>query len=106
MSRIEEISEEKAVEIINQQILDVLLSICKEKFKKEKERWDKKPKWTSKIVKTKFKLNGKECVILPQDIGLSSDPWDQGFMESIQSDIAKELKKYGATDIYNLGFLD
>lgn len=31
---------------------------------------------------------------------------DQGFMESIQSDLGKDLEEAGATDIRNLGFLD
>ena len=34
------------------------------------------------------------------------DCWDQGFMESIQSDLSKDLEEAGATDIRNLGFLD
>lgn len=38
--------------------------------------------------------------------GLTCDCWDQGFMETIQSDIEKDLKAYGATDIYSFGFLD
>ena len=41
-----------------------------------------------------------------ESLGLDDDCWDQGFMESIQSDIKKDLKEYGAYDIYNFGFID
>lgn len=106
LSRIEEITGKKAAGIMNRQIIKILSDNWKEKFKEKKIKWDQDPGWPAKLVETKFKLNGEECTILPQDLGLSSDPWDQGFMESIQADIAKDLKDYGAADIYNLGFLD
>lgn len=101
-----EITEEEAISIINDQILTLLRDKWKECFKEEKEEWDKNPGWPSKFVRTKFKLNGVDCSIGPSDIGLTYDCWDQGFMETIQSDIAKDLEDYGATDIRNLGFID
>lgn len=39
-------------------------------------------------------------------IELGSDPRDQEFMESIQSDIEKDPEEYRASDIYNIGFLE
>ena len=76
--------------MINQQILNFLKNKWKTEFVKKKAKWDKDPEYT----------------LLPKDIGLTSDCWDQGFMESIQSDIKKDLKEYGAYDIYNFGFID
>ena len=100
------ISLEQAIPIINQQILDALKNKWKAEFAAKKEEWDKKPGWPAKFVKTKFTLNGVKYILFPIDIGLTYDCWDQGFMETIQSDIEKDLKLYGATEIYNLGFLD
>ena len=102
----EEISEEEAIAIINQQILSIMKELWRNKFKNEKEEWDKNPQWPAKLVNTTFKLHGIKYTIFPSDIGLSTDPWDQGFMESIQNDIETDLKEYGATDIFSCGFLD
>ena len=102
----EEISEGTAVSLINQQILQILKEEWKNKFKAKKEEWDKNPGWPAKLVETWFTLNGENYTITPEDIGLTSDGWDQGFMESIQGEIEKDLESYGATDVYNLGFLD
>ena len=106
MDEVEEITEERAKEIMNQMTIDFL----KEKWKKDlvtkKEEWDKAPGWPAKLVETRFTLNGIEYTILPQDLGLTDDCWDQGFMETIQSDLKRDLEAIGATDIYNLGFLD
>ena len=92
--------------MINQQILDFLKNKWKTEFVKKKAKWDKNPEWPAKYVETRFKLNGAEYTLLPKDIGLTSDCWDQGFMESIQSAIKKDLEEYGAYDIYNFGFID
>lgn len=101
-----EISRKKAVSIINQQILDVLKNNWKVKFADRKEKWDADRGWPAKLVETRFKLNGINYTLYPTDIGLTDDGWDQGFMESIQKDIIKDLEEYGAVDIYNLGFID
>lgn len=106
LMEMDEISEEEAISIINQQVLSFLKTEWKDDFKKEKEEWGKSPKWPAKLVETTFKLNGIKYAIEPFDIGLSTDPWDQGFMESIQSDIESDLREYGATDIGSWGFLD
>jgi len=106
LMEMEEISGQDAVEITNRQSISILKDLWKKKIKKEKEEWDKGSKWPAKLVKTRFMLNGIEYTIWPSDIGLSDDPWDQGFMESIQSEIKADLKEFGATDIFNYGFLD
>lgn len=102
----DEISKEQAITIVNQQILDVLKSKWKAEFAEKKEEWDKKPGWPAKYVKTKFILNGVKYSLFPADIGLTHDCWDQGFMETIQADISKDLEEYGAADIRNTGFID
>ena len=102
----EEISEEQAILLINQQIIDMMKNKWKAEFKAKKEEWDKNPGWPAKLVETCFGLNGKRYSIHPADIGLTDDGWDQGFMETIQSDLRKDLEAYGATDVYYLGFLD
>lgn len=106
LMEMDEISVEQAIPIINQQMLDSLKNIWRVEFVAQKEEWDKKPGWPAKYVKTKFTLNGIKYSLFPIDIGLTCDCWDQGFMETIQSDIEKDLKAYGATDIYSFGFLD
>ena len=106
LMEMEEISFEQAIPIMNQQILDALKNKWKEEFAAQKEEWDKKPGWPAKLVETKFMLNGQKYSIFPSDIGFTDDCWDQGFMETIQSDIERDLKEYGAMNIYNLGFLD
>ena len=100
------ISEEEAVLAVNQQIADDLKELWKEKFRKKKEEWDKAPIWPAKYVETVFRLNGIQYSIKPEDIGLEKDPWDEGFMESIQRDIEEDLKRYGADEIRSTGFLD
>ena len=106
LSEMDEISRDIAVRIMNQQILELLKNKWKAEFKSKKEEWDKVPGWPAKHVETGFTLNGISYSLHPIDIGLTNDGWDQGFMESVQADICKDLEAYGATDFYNLGFID
>ncbi len=92
--------------MIDQQIIDSLIDKWKKELVSKKEERDKDPGWPAKLVKTQFTLNGNRYTITPKDLGLTDDCWDQGFMESIQGDLRKDLEEAGATDIYNLGFLD
>ena len=62
--------------------------------------------WPSKCVETEFVINGVRYSIFPPDIGLTYDCWDQGFMESIQKEISRDLKEYGAVNIREFGFID
>lgn len=106
LMEMDKISEKEAVSVMNQQILSLLKGKWKDKFSKKKQAWDKASGWPAKLVKTTFILNGIKYTIGPKAIGLGTACWDQGFMESIQGDIEKDLEEYGAADIYNYGFLD
>ena len=86
--------------------IEFLKEKWKKDFLKEKEEWDRKPRWPAKYVETRFKMDGESYTRGPVDIGLTDDCWDQGFMESIQKYIRADLEQYGATDIRNLGFMD
>ena len=81
-----------------------------EKWKKDlvplKEEWDRKPGWPAKLVRTEFVLDGVWYEVRPEDLGLTDDCWDQGFMESYQKVMSDDLKACGATKICNMGFLD
>lgn len=90
----------------NQKIIEFLIDKWKKDMVKGKEEWDKNPGWPAKLVETKFKLNGVEYTIEPKDLGLDDDCWDQGFMETFQGRMKKDLEQYGATDIYIFGFMD
>ena len=90
----------------NNEKIEFLKEKWKKDFLKEKEEWDKKPGWPATLVETRFRLNGDEYSIGPVDIGLTDDCWDQGFMETIQGRMKKDLEEYGATGILNLGFID
>jgi len=90
----------------NQKIIDLLIDKWKKDMIREKEEWDNNPGWPAKLVETKFRLNGVMYTIKPPDLGLKDDCWDQGFMESFQGRMRTDLEQYGATDIYNIGFLD
>ena len=89
---------------------DRTIALLKEKWKKdfaeEKKAWDQDPGWPAKLVETTFVLNGKEYSIGPEDIGLTCNCWDQGFMETVQGRIRQDLVDCGATDVYSLGFID
>ena len=91
---------------INQMILDTLKQKWKTKFEAKKKEWDKKPGWPAKLVETEFTLNGITYALEPNDLGLTDDCWDQGFMETIQGRMTKDLEACGAVNIYNHGFID
>ena len=86
------------------------VDFLKEKWKKDivakKAEWDENPGWPAKLVSTEFEMNGIKYVMRPADIGLSDDCWDQGLMEHFQGNMKKDLEKYGATEIWNEGFID
>lgn len=106
MEEIEEIAAEEAIKIQNKQTIDYLIEKWKVDMVEGKAKWDKNPGWPAKLVETRFTLNGFEYTLKPEDIGLSSDCWDQGFMESFQGNLRKDLEAVGAIKVYNLGFID
>ena len=89
---------------------DATIGRLKEKWKRdfaeEKKAWDESPGWPSKMVEAECVLDGKHYVIGPKDIGLTDNCWDQGFMETIQRRMEKDLADCGATDIWSTGFID
>lgn len=106
IDEIEEISFDKAVRVINDQTTEFLKEKWMKDLVKEKAEWDRNPGWPAKLVKTEFILNGIKYVIEPPDIGLTYDCWDQGLMEHFQGNMKKDLEKYGATEIWNEGYID
>lgn len=106
MDEIEEISFDQAKRITSDQTVEFLINKWKKDLIPEKEEWDKKPGWPAKLVKTEFMMNGIKYVIEPTDLGLTYDCWDQGFMESFQGYMKRDLEEYGAIEIWNEGFLD
>ena len=102
----EDITEEEAMKLVADQTVKFLLEKWKKELVPKKKEWDKKPGWPAKLVETTFVLNGKEYSIKAPDLGLTDDCWDQGFMETIQGDMKKDLEELGAEDIYSMGFID
>ena len=63
--------------------------------------------WPAKLVETQFVYKGQPYHYFPDDIGLERrNSWDEGLMEWLQSKIQKDLEAVGATDVFNIGFLD
>ena len=91
---------------VPEQIAALLTEKWKRGFVVEKRTWDADPGWPAKLVKTEFTLAGKSYVIGPEDIGLTSNCWDQGFMEHIQGRMKDDLASCGATDVTSSGFID
>ncbi len=83
-----------------------LCVMWKLKFIERKMKWDQDPGWPAKFVETTFMLYGHQFSLGPTDIGLSSDGWDQGFMESVQGIMEKDLEREGAIEIHSYGFID
>ena len=106
MDEIEQISYEKAMHIIGEQIVDNLIHKWSEQFREQKEEWDRKPEWPAKLVETSFCLFDARITLKPEDLGLPKGPEDEGFMESIQKELEKDLAAVGATEIESSGFLD
>ena len=106
MDEIEELEFEEAMRILNENTIEFLISKLKEDLEAVRTEWDKKPGWPAKLVETSFILNGMKYTIVPEDLGLTDNCWEQGLMESFQGEIRKVLEKYGATSVVNSGFID
>lgn len=102
----EEIAEVTEEELEARKIVEDLLGKWDEKFARKRELWYENPGWEAKLVHITFTLNGYEFELIPKSLGLTSDGWDQGFMESISGDIKKDLEAVGATEVYCEGFMD
>ena len=106
MSEIKRIDYDTAMQIIGDTLVQDLLEKWHSKFEAAKAEWDESPKWYSKYVETSFCLYGTRYTIYPKDFGLKEGPEDDGFMESIQKELEKDLIDVGATEIQHSGFLD
>ena len=106
MDDIEELTFEAAMRILNEKTIEFLVSKWKEDLLEVKAAWDKRPGWPAKMTETSFILNGMKYTIVPEDLGLTDDCWDQGLMESFQGILRENLEQYGATSVYNSGFID
>ena len=106
MDELKPIDYGTAMEIISDITVHMLLEDWKEKYRDAKTEWDKKPGWPAKLVKTSFCLYGTRYTIYPEDLGLGSELFDEGFMKSIQKDLEKDLLNAGASEISHSGEMD
>ena len=103
---ITEISADTAAKICGEQLFEFLTAKWKNGFQKERAEWLNSYRWPAKLVSTSYRYEGYSYDIKPEDLGLSDDPYDQGFMESIQFDLEEDLRRYGATHIISGGLMD
>ena len=85
-----------------------VLKKWKRKSRRNRKKWLEGDRgWPAKLVETTFTFNGVRYHIDPDDIGLDrGDSWDNGLMERFQCEIRIDLEAAGATDVFNIGFLD
>ena len=67
--------------------------------------------WPAKLVTTSFIYEGEKYVLSPdsfakEEINPYRYPWESGLMECYQCDLKRDLEELGATNVFNLGFLD
>ena len=106
MDEIKHIDYKTAMQFISDTIVQNLINKWKGKYAQAKAKWDKKPGWPAKQVSTSFYLYGKRYVLKPEDFGWDKTSFDEGFMESIQKELEKDLMAVGATEITSSGELD
>lgn len=106
IDEIEQISYEKAMGIVSKQIIFNLIDKWSEQYREQKEAWDRNPEWPARDVEISFCLFDARITLKPEDLGLPKGPEDEGFMESIQKELEKDLAAVGATEIESSGFLD
>ena len=82
MNEIEELTFEEAMRILNEKTIEFLIRKWKEDLLEAKPAWNKRPGWPAKSVETSFILNGMKYTLVPEDLDLTDDCWDQGLMES------------------------
>ncbi len=106
MDEIGQISYEKAMDIVAEQIILNLINQWSEKFRDRKEKWDQNPIFPAKHVEISFCLFDTRYTLKPEDLGFDNTPEDHGFMESIQKELEKDLAAAGAAEIESDGFPD
>jgi hypothetical protein len=106
MNSITEIDSESAMEIIVEDTYGYLKMIWKDKYAKDKEEWDKDPKWWAKYVSIDFELYGVKKTLYPKDLPFKSGPSLEGFMELISSKLCDDLRERGAFIVATHGMMD
>ena len=101
---VRELTEREAMELITDQTMDFLIAKWKKEYAEDKKKWDLRPEWFAKFVTTEFTLNGVERRLTVDELGL--DHYYEGFFESIQLRLEKDLEAYGAVITASYGFLD
>ena len=101
---ITQIPEKEAMELITDQTMDFLIGKWKKEYAEDKRNWDKHPGWFAKHVTTEFVLNGVRRRLTVEELGL--DRVYEGYFESIQKLLEKDLEEYGAVITASWGFLD
>lgn len=100
---IHSINTQEAMEKITDRTLAFLIDMWAERYAVPAKKWSESPKWYSKLVSTSFVMNGVKRTVKPADLKVSDD---DAFMESIQNELEKDLRKYGAYDIVSFGMMD
>ena len=103
---IREISYEEAMERITDQTIEFLKAKWEKEYSQRKAKWDKNPGWYAKLVETDFILNGIPRALYASSLGYDKEMYDEGFFESIQKELEKDLESYGATITGSYGFMD
>jgi hypothetical protein len=106
IEKVKPVSYEAVRRMIDQHAIRTLIDKWKKELPEKKKAWDEKPGWPAKYVSTSFSLNQTRYVILPEDLIDNPDSLDEGFFESIQRDLEKDLLAIGAADIVHAGDLD
>ena len=106
MDEVEQISYETATNILAEQIITNLIHKWSEQFREQKEEWERNTEWPAKHVETSFCLFDTRYTLKPEDLDFKEGPWYEGFVESIQKELEKDLVAVGATAIESIGFLD
>ena len=69
--------------------------LWEKKFRKQKEEWDCNPQWFSKLVSIHFTINGVKKSLDTKDFPFKKGPSDDAFIESISSELQKDIEECG-----------
>lgn len=106
LNKISSIEKTEAMEKITDQTIAFLKFQWSEKYADLAKAWSENPKWYAKLVSTSFTMNGIKREITPSDLDVDAGIEKDGFMESIQHELEKDLRDYGAYDIFSFGMMD
>ena len=106
MDSIREITEQEAAKLAGKQLFEFLTAKWKNDFRERKAQWDRDPQWMAKLVSTVYDYEKIRYTVRPRHLGLKESSYDMGFMESVQDEMEKDLREYGASYVMSIGFLD